>query len=456
MVSATIAESRVARWALGRSGKRGRWLYALPWIGASIALLLAAVFRSPLFLPWRPLAMLFLGGAPIVVAMLLLARQRKLGEAPHLALIALWLAACLLAASQQGTHLWRKHAVGLAAGEDARRLGAHMVVGYTNLAELKDLAARGLIGGIFVGAHNVRGRNPAAIRAEIDTLQRLRQQNGLPPLIVSTDQEGGIVSRVSPPLARLPSLAEAIADAPNDAIAALSYAYGQQQGRELAALGVNVNLAPLADLSSPDRRQRFDFRSLIGQRAIDTDPERVRRAVISYAHGLEAQGVLATLKHFPGLGSVRGDTHIVPATLAIDPDTLERHDWVPFRAGLRETHALLMVGHATLSAVDADKPASLSDRVVRQIVRQRWQHDGALITDDLSMGAVARHGLCSAGMDALHAGIDLLLVSYDVEQYFTVFHCLLRAKQRDEIDPALLAASQRRLKRLTDTLGTVL
>ena len=107
-----------------------------------------------------------------------------------------------------------------------------------------------------------------------------------------------------------------------------------------------------------------------------------------------------------------------------------------------------MIGHATLSAVDPDKPASLSRRVVQQIVRDGWQHDGILITDDLSMGAVARHGLCSAGVDAVGASIDLLLVSYDIEQYFTVLHCLMNALRDGNVDRALLETSDRRLERL--------
>ena len=131
---------------------------------------------------------------------------------------------------------------------------------------------------------------------------------------------------------------------------------------------------------------------------------------------------------------------------------LEASDWIPFRQSWQATQSLLMVGHATLSAVDATRPASRSPTVVRQIVRQRWHHDGVLVTDDLSMGAVAVHGMCSAGVEVINAGIDLLLVSYDTDQYYEIFHCLLAAARRQALDPHLLQQSQDRLNRLSESL----
>ena len=95
-------------------------------------------------------------------------------------------------------------------------------------------------------------------------------------------------------------------------------------------------------------------------------------AVIGYGQGLQAQGVLATLKHFPGLGRVKEDTHLFQAKLNTSANELAATDWVPFREGLRATQSLLMVGHATLTAVDATRPASLSAKVVQGIVREQW------------------------------------------------------------------------------------
>lgn len=433
----------------------GRALRIALWLGGVGALLLALLLRNPLFLIWRPFATPFVFAGPVAVLAAGGWRWRATERRPPIALLGLWLAALTVAASQYGVFAWRKHDVLAAPDAEARRLGAHMIVGYSDPGTVEMLAAKGLIGGVFVSSHNVRGRSPAAIRAQIDAWQAARQAAGLPPLIVSTDQEGGIVSRMSPPLSPMPSLAEVIAEAPDDEIDLMAFAYGERHGRELAALGINVNFAPLADLATAANRHRFDFRSLIGRRAIDADPGRVTPAVIGYAHGLEAHGVRATLKHFPGLGRVDADTHIVPATLAASERDLAASDWIPFRSGLRATQSLLMVGHATLPAIDAARPASRSAKVIDGIVRRRWGHDGLLVTDDLTMGAIVSQGLCSAGVDAINAGIDLLLVSYDADQYYEVFHCLLQASRCGKLVVEKLVASDRRLNALHASLRQV-
>ena len=426
---------------------------AVLWVSGGVALLMAMLLRNPLFLVWRPLATPLVFGMALVALCVLLAGRFHARPRRQTALLILWLGVLLIAGLQEGVFRWHKHEVLSSVDADARRIGEHLIVGYSDPNTMKTLVEKGLVGGIFISAHNVAGRSPAAIRAEINALQSMRQAAGLPPLIVTTDQEGGIVSRLSPPLSRLPSLADVTENARPQDIELLAFAYGEKQGHELAGLGINVNFAPLADLSSPAHRQRFDFRSLINRRAIDTDPARVSAAIIGYAHGLESSGVRATLKHFPGLGRVTADTHILPATLASSERDLEASDWIPFRQGLRATQSLLMVGHATLSAVDAKRPASRSAKVIGGIVRQRWGHNGVLVTDDLTMGAVVRQGLCSAGVDAINAGIDLLLVSYDAEQYYKIFHCLLQARRRGTLNARLLDESQNRLELLQRSLS---
>lgn len=419
----------------------------LLWGAVLMALPLAYLLRNPLMTQWRAAATPML--CVFAVSVLLWLRMpgwrsaSRLGH--HPILFVLWLSVLFIVAAQEGLFQWHKHQVLHNPVSDAQVLGAHIIIGYTHPEEVKSLVSQGLVGGIFIGTNTMKGKTTEAIAAEVAELQALRKKTGLGPLIVSTDQEGGIVARMSPPLSATPPLADIIAGAPPQDIEALAFAYGQDHGRGLSTLGVNVNFAPLADLSFPRARSRLDFHSLIARRAIDADPHRVSPAVIGYAHGLEAQGVLATLKHFPGLGRVTSDTHLFRANLSSSQNTLEKSDWIPFREGLQSTQSLLMVGHAALSAVDAYNPASLSRKVVQGIVRNRWGHEGVLVTDDMAMAPVVRHGMCDAGVDAINAGIDLLLVSYDTDQYYTIMHCLMVAKRDGRLLDKTLRDSGQRL-----------
>src|SRR6202163_3211824 len=152
----------------------------------------------------------------------------------------------------------------------ARILGQHFVVGYSSFDEVVRLAEKGLIGGVYLARHNIAGRTAEALKSEIAALQDRRRIAGLPPLIVAADQEGGIVSHLSPPLTALPALST-LADLPPDIRAKRAEDFGRTHGRELAALGVNHDFAPVLALRPEASRNRFDFNTLINQRAISGD-----------------------------------------------------------------------------------------------------------------------------------------------------------------------------------------
>jgi beta-N-acetylhexosaminidase len=204
----------------------------------------------------------------------------------------------------------------------ARSLGATLYRGILVIPEVAILAEKGLISGVYITRHNIVGSPAARLKEEIAALQEKRRAAGLPPLIVAADQEGGIVSHLAPPLTKLPALST-LANLAPDVRAEKAEAFGRTHGRELAALGVNRNLAPVLDLRPELKRNRFDFNTLIGQRAISDDPAVVADIARAYVKGLEASGVGATVKHFPGLGRVRTDTHHFSADLDTAAEELE-------------------------------------------------------------------------------------------------------------------------------------
>ena len=423
----------------------GRIGLILLWLAAPVVAFAVANKNDPYLVPLRGAGNLVLVVASLAIVIVLLHKGRWRTLAGKL-LVMLW---CLPPLLMSAAHLkfeLRKLDVLRASAAEARQLGPHFMVGYSSFPEVARLAEQGLIGGVYVTRHNIRGRTIEALRAEIAALQDKRRAAGLPPLVVAADQEGGIVGHLAPPLTKVPALATLAGLAPDDQ-QAKAEEFGRIHGRELAGLGVNLNLAPVLDLKPPQRRNRLDFHTLIGQRAIATDPAVVSAIASAYVRGLEESGVGATLKHFPGIGRVRTDTHHFSANLDTPVKELEATDWLPFREVLSHSHSALMVGHVTLTAVDPDRAASHSKRVVDGIIRDQWGYQGMVMTDDLVMGAIYQNDVCAAVIEAINAGVDMLLVAYDGAQFYRVFECALDGSRQGRLDAAMLRASETRLER---------
>lgn len=422
-----------------------RFGFILVWL-AGIAFTFAAVNKNdPYLISLRGAGNVVLALASIIAVVMLIHRGYWKRGAAGRALILLW---CLPTPLMLGAHAvfeWRKQSVLQTDATQARSLGQHFVVGYSSFPEVAVLAEKGLIAGVYITKHNVSQSSPARLKDELSALQDKRRAAGLPPLIVAADQEGGIVSHLAPPLTKLPALST-LADLAPDARAEKAESFGHAHGRELAALGVNLNLAPVLDLRPEPKRNRLDFNTLIGQRAISDDPLVVADIARAYVGGLEAAGVAATVKHFPGLGRVRADTHHFNADLDTPVNELEASDWIPFRKVLAGSKAQLMIGHVTLTSVDPDRPASHSKRVVDGIVRKKWNYQGVVMTDDLVMGAIYQRNVCTAVVEALNAGVDLLLVAFDGAQFYRIFACGAAGVVDGKLDAAMLRDSESRLK----------
>jgi beta-N-acetylhexosaminidase len=419
----------------------------LVWLAALLALFAGVNNNDPYLVPLRGAGNIGLtvASVAIVVALIGGGAWRRRGFAGKL-LILLWCLPSLAMACADLSFESRKRDVLQTEAMQAIHLGRHFIVGYTSFAEVATLAEKGLIAGIYVTKHNVAGRTADALKSEIAALQERRRAAFLPPLIVAVDQEGGIVSHLAPPLTRLPALSTLTELAPGPR-AEEAEGFGRIHGQELAALGVTLNFAPVLDLKPEATHTRFDFNTLIGQRAIASDPATVSAIALPYVRGLEASGVGAVVKHFPGLGRVSADTHHFNADLDTPLEELEASDWRPFKDVLSGSKAALMVGHVTLTAADPDRPASHSKRIVEGIIRKQWHYQGIVITDDLVMGAIYQHDVCTAVVEALNAGVDLLLVAYDGAQFYRLFPCATKASSEGRIDSVVLGESDARLRR---------
>ncbi|MFZ5580756.1 MAG: glycoside hydrolase family 3 N-terminal domain-containing protein [Pseudomonadota bacterium] len=354
-----------------------------------------------------------------------------------------WLAAAALAGWTLYTPWAARHALFHAAEHEPARmaaLGEHLVIGYDDMNEVRELARRGLIGGLFVTRRNIEGKTAGQLRMALADLQEVRRRVGLPPLMIATDQEGGPVSRLSPLAPRQPPLSSLAGHPDAQRLAA---DYGDEQGRALARLGINVNFSPVVDLKPGRPPDPSDRHTRIAERAIAADPDTVSRIALAYSRALAMQGVTPVLKHFPGLGDARGDTHLHGVHLATSLERLAARDWRPFREVMEGASAMLMVGHVTLDALDPNVPASLSRPVLTGLLRESWHYEGVLISDDMSMAAVHRLGLCRASIQALKAGQDMLLIAWDWRAYYPVMECLRRASDAGTLPD--LGMSRRRL-----------
>ena len=420
---------------------------------AAVLLPFAFDWRSPLLASMRPAALACLIVVPsiLVVAGVLAVRHAEppmLRALDGLALFAAALALVFTATLELRFHLIR-HEVLAAEPAALERLGRHLIVGYTDLDEVHALIRHRAIAGVFISAGNVSGLSAAAVRRQIEEMQEIRRDQHLPPLWIATDQEGGDIARLSPPLARPPRISELLARHADRAegFAAVRQS-AREQGRALADLGVNVNFAPVVDLDyglvNPD--DRF---TRIHERAISNDPDVVTAAAAAYCDGLREAGVRCTLKHFPGLGRVFADTHAGGANLDVPSSELAQSDWLPFRTVMGRPDVFTMLSHVTLTALDREHPVSFSRAAVTTLLRGDWHYGGVLITDNFSMGAVYRSGdgIGGASVEAINACVDLILVSYDTDQYYTVMRALLAADGDGRLQPGALRQSDARLSR---------
>jgi beta-N-acetylhexosaminidase len=224
------------------------------------------------------------------------------------------------------------------------------------------------------------------------------------PILITVDQEGGPVQRFRDGFTRLPPLVEfgrrLVVERESAMHAAQEHAW--LMAAEMRAIGIDLSFAPVVDLGRGNRA--------IGERAFDADPATVARFTECYVRGMHAAGMAATLKHFPGHGSVLEDTHFDAATDTRPFEQIEREDLLPFRAGIAAGAEAVMLAHVAYPAVDPD-PAGYSSRWIKELLRERMGFRGIAISDDIGMAAAESAGGVAARLRAhFDAGCDLVLV----------------------------------------------
>jgi beta-N-acetylhexosaminidase len=286
---------------------------------------------------------------------------------------------------------------------DTAQLCGQLIVGgfdgTTLTPSYADALATGRRGGAILFARN------------IDNVEQLTQLNraiidaaGELVPFVGVDQEGGRVARLRAPFIALPPM-RALAAADD---LSLTHDAAAQVARELAAVGFNIDFAPVMDVdSNPDN-------PIIGDRAFGADPRSVMRHGVAWLRGLQSEDVLACAKHFPGHGDTALDSHLALPTVDRPRQRLDAIELPPFRAAAGAGVASMMSAHVVYPALDANVPATFSRAICTDILRHQIGFEGVLFSDDLEMGAIAQHhDIEHAAVSAVEAGCDVLLICKD-------------------------------------------
>ncbi|MFI6641892.1 glycoside hydrolase family 3 protein [Streptomyces sp. NPDC050504] len=306
-----------------------------------------------------------------------------------------------------------------------------------------ELIAKYHVGGIiyFAWAHNTR--DPHQIADLSNGIQRAGLARSTPlPLLISTDQEHGIVCRVGEPATLMPgAMALGAGGSRSDARSAARIA-----GAELAALGIRQNYAPVADVNVNPANP------VIGVRSFGADPQAVAGLVAAQVKGYQSSGIAATSKHFPGHGDTEDDSH---NKLPYIRHTLEQWhalDAPPFRAAVAAGIDSIMTAHIVVPALDAaEDPATLSRPILTGILREELGYDGVVVTDSLGMeGVRTKYGDDRVPVLALKAGVDQLLNPPKLD---VAWNAVLKAVRDGELTEARLDESILRIFRLKAKLG---
>jgi len=282
-----------------------------------------------------------------------------------------------------------------------QQAGQRLMVGFegTGLNEdLKDLINRLKIGGIILFAGNLK--SPDQIKQLCRSIQDYAKICQQPPLFIAVDQEGGQVARLQEPFT-------IFAGNPHMKTEADAVHFAEITAAELNQVGINMNMAPVMDVSPEGSG------SIMAERTFGDNPAWVSRLGVKVIEHLQLNNILAVAKHFPGIGRTTLDSHMDMPVLHDDLSIMEDFDLIPFEAGIQNRVSGVMLSHIVYTKLDPQWPASLSPQIANNLLRKQMGFDGLVLTDDLDMGAISKHyDIHTAVHQILAADIDLTLICH--------------------------------------------
>jgi len=317
------------------------------------------------------------------------------------------------------------------------KIGQMIIVGFNGTGvneELINLANINKVGGVILFKRNIETSEQLK-----ELNNNIEELNNEIPLFISVDEEGGRVNRLPSDMENFPSAKEIGLKNNKD------YAYnnGKSMGESLKVTGFNMNYAPVLDIFSNPQN------TVIGDRAFGSDIETVSTMGISTMKGIEDEGIISVVKHFPGHGDTFVDSHYGLPIVYKSLKELDNFEFIPFKKAIEEGCKAIMVSHILLDKIDNKNPSSMSKTVITGILREKLGFDGVIITDDMEMKAITEnYTIEDASVKSIIAGCDILLIGSGTEYVNKVIDAIKEAILNGHISEERIDKSVSRIIKL--------
>ena len=316
---------------------------------------------------------------------------------------------------------------------DADKVGQLLMIGIHGTTlndDAKFMLNEYRVGGIILFDRNMESKDQ--VKTLIADINKAGKSAGLTPLFLGIDQEGGAVARMDDKLIKVPP-AEELGKTSVEQASSLA----KEVGTELKDLGFNINFAPVADLG------------LTYGRSYSTNPDEVVRYAGAVGKAYDEAGLWYSYKHFPGIGKIDVDLHADTSIVPVSKETLLSEDTKVFIDLIKQSKPntyTIMVSHAMYPQIDPDHPASLSKAIITDWLRKDIGYNGIVVTDDMDMGALAKHyTFGDMAVQSILAGSDILLVCHEYEHMQEAYNGLMKAVKDGRISKERLDESVKRI-----------
>ncbi len=332
----------------------------------------------------------------------------------------------------------------MSVSQELKRFGHHLILGISGTT-LSDDDKRALselkpIGAIFF-AKNFLDSTPYQVWLESfkDLNNQIREYTERNSMFMTLDHEGGRIIRTPLPITRFPH-----------ALLLRSHAreVAKATAIELKSLGINLSWAPVADIFS------YPHNPVIGPRAFGNTPEIAAKDACEYYLGLQELGILGCAKHFPGHGDTSKDSHIELPLLNLTLEDLRLRELIPFKALIKVQIPLIMTAHILFPKIDADVPATVSQAILKTILREELGFEGVVVSDDLDMKAISDMFMKAGTVaQSFHAGCDLFIVSRNInsssiERTYQIAEDFADSLSKGSLDESVVEAARERIDKL--------